>query len=254
MGNTNIANRILKAIQEKKLKPKGRWQFILKNVFMWTSGILALLFSAVAFSVMIYLLNNMDLAFAATRDTSALKALFMTLPYFWVFFIGAFIFVVYHQVRHTRKGYLYTVPKIIATSIVLSILLGAGFSFIGWGEKIDHTISSNSPFYGEVINPQIHFWSMPEEGRLVGLVKNVNSDSVKLIDKDGKTWDLKFMENSDPSFLQENIPIRLHGEVVSESEFEVFRVMPLGPGRGMFRHHRQPGMEGPCQGACFNNH
>lgn len=247
MGNTNIANKILKAIHDKQLKPKGRWQFILKNVFMWTAGIVALLFSALAFSVMMYLINNLDLAFATNRDTSALKVLFMTLPYFWVFFIGAFIFVVYYQVRHTRKGYLYTVPKIIITSIVISILLGAGFSLAGLGEKIDQTISSNSPFYGEIINPQMHFWSMPEEGRLVGVVKDVSGDALRLIDKDGKIWQLSFDENMQTSSFRENMPIRLQGEKIGESEFEVLRIMPLGPGRGMFRHH---GMPGGCHEAC----
>jgi hypothetical protein len=51
---------ILSEIKEKGIKPKARWTFLLNDYLVWATGFLSLVFGAIAFSVIIYMIRNND--------------------------------------------------------------------------------------------------------------------------------------------------------------------------------------------------
>lgn len=244
METKKIGQKVINIIKNKKIKPISRWQFVLKDIFMWTLGALVLVFSALSFSVMLFLLNNIDLSLSPDINVSAWRLLFNTLPYFWIFFIGILIFIIYLQVRRTKKGYRYPLWLIVITSILGSTFLGLGFAAAGLGEKLDEILSYQVPFYQEVMNPQMGFWSSPRNGRLLGLVIEVGeSYDVTLLDKNGKLWEVYLEPTQNKVFIEENNPARFLGKQVSENEFIAEKVLPFSPGKRMFQRMQQKNMK-----------
>ena len=60
MEKENISKQVLEKIKDKKIKPKSKWEFLLKDYVWWFLGILALNIGGLAFSVIIYFLVNND--------------------------------------------------------------------------------------------------------------------------------------------------------------------------------------------------
>lgn len=234
----SFAGRLLDKIKEDKLSPKPRWQFLLKNYIVYIAGSLALLMGAVAVSVTIYLVKFNDWNFYYHTNKSSWEFFFLTAPYFWLLFLGLFIFIVYYNLKHTPKGYRYPAWLLVIASIILSIILGIAFFSIGLGQKIDDTLGRRAPFYSHIFNPQIDFWSQPEEGRLAGIIIGRGEDSsLILLDRELKEWkiSLNSVDGVNGGLLSKQ-PIRLIGRLSSDNEFVVEKIlMPGPPGRGFFQ-------------------
>jgi len=234
---------LIAKIKEEKISPKPRWHFLLKNYVVWTIGGLALLIGAASVSVLTYLLKNNDWGVRQAVHKSWGEFLLLTLPYFWLLFLGLFILIIYYNVKHTKRGYRYPIWSIIVASILASVVLGEGLFLAGLGEKIDSVLGRHAPFYAEFMNPQLDFWSNPEEGRLVGLpIESLGDDRYLLVDRNQKEWKIIVASSTDNNFFKlasraedmPPLPVRLIGEQISDQEFEVKRVMPLEPGRAFF--------------------
>ncbi len=237
MEKTDFDRKVLDKIKEDKLKPVARRYFVLKNYLVWAIGVLALLASSAALAVMTYLFQFNDFALRREINKSTLEILFLTLPYFWIIFLAAAIFIVYYNVKHTKTGYRYPFWLVTVVVFSASIILGALFSSFGWDEKLDETLARRAPLYGTMINPHVDFWSNPEEGRLVGLATSeVEGNIFNLIDRDGNVW-LVYLrsETEGKAVVVSGYPIRLLGNIKDKMEFEADMVLPLMPGKGYFR-------------------
>lgn len=233
--DSNIFNQeILEKLKE--IKPKARWHFLLKNYAIWISGILALLIGAASVSVIIYLGSYNDFAVRQDINKSLGEMLLLTLPYFWLIFLGIFVFIVYYNLKHTKTGYRYSIGLIIAVAVIASIFLGGIFYAAGLGQELDEILGQSAPLYGEMINPRVDFWSNPDEGRLVGImVSPLQDGNFILIDKDQHEWTVQ-IKNDDvlvTPFMGE--PLRLIGQKKTDDTFEVFKVLPMQPGHGFFK-------------------
>jgi len=236
MEKEKFNQEILEKIQELKIKPRARWHFLLKNYAIWISGILALLVGAASFSVIIYLSSYNDFAIRQDIHKSLGEMLLLTLPYFWLIFLGFFMFIVYYNLKHTKTGYRYSVGLIVFITVGASIFLGGIFFAAGLGQELDEVFGKNMPLYSEMVNPHMDFWSNPEDGRLIGiLVAQNNEDSFILVDKNRQEWTILIRGNSFISVPTANQPLRLIGEKKSDNTFEVFKILPMTPGHGFFK-------------------
>ena len=238
--DNNIFNQgILEKLKAKK--PKARWHFLLKNYAVWVSGALALLIGAASVSVIIYLASYNDFAIRQDIDKSLGEMLLLTLPYFWFIFLGLFVFIVYYNLKHTKTGYRYSIGLIVAVAVIASIFLGGIFYAAGLGQELDEILGRKAPLYGEMFNPQVDFWSNPEEGRLIGIVASQLDDGrFILIDKNQHEWEVRV--EGDDDFIAAPLslsgkPLRLIGQKKSEDAFEAFKILPMMPGRGFFNKH-----------------
>lgn len=245
MTDNEFDKKIISKITKERLAPKPRWHFLLKNYVMWVAGGLALLIGAAAVSVMIYLFKHGNWELRAAAHKTFWEFFLLTLPYFWIMFLGLFIFIVYYNFKHTKKGYLYPLPFVVAGSILASLFLGLIFHQIGLGRIIDDALGRRAPFYGKVFNPQLDFWCAPEEGRLTGVVIDLESvASFSLLDPTGNDWQVLTEDGSQFSGVRVGLPVRVVGRVDGKNKFYAEIIRPAGlPGRGFFAHPRMRGGE-----------
>jgi heme/copper-type cytochrome/quinol oxidase subunit 2 len=236
METNDFDQKLVEKIKEEGMAPKPRWHFLMKDYIIWALGTVSLLIGAAAVSVMIYLFKYSGWEVQPQTHKSLGEFVLLTLPYFWLIFLGLFVFTLYYNLKHTKRGYRYPVWVIIISSIGISIILGCLFFLAGLGEKVDDVLAERAPFYGQVINRHLGFWFSPEEGRLVGLVTARNdAASFNIQDPRGDDW-LIFIEPNDfpADFLVIDRPVNLVGHVLNDNQFKADIVMPAAPGRKFF--------------------
>ena len=57
---TKLSEKVLKEIKEKKIEPAPRWQFLLKDYFVWLSFAASVIIGAIAFCVILYFLSGIE--------------------------------------------------------------------------------------------------------------------------------------------------------------------------------------------------
>jgi hypothetical protein len=237
---------LLKKIEDKKITPKPRWQFLLKDYVVWVFGGLSLIVGSLAVAVMIYLVRYNERDLCAYQAQSFWNFILLTLPYFWVILLGVLIFIIYYNVKHTKKGYKYPLILIVLISILASLIFGVIFYRVGLGRAIDDALGAHPRFYRALFNRQPDFWTSPGEGRLLGRIESViDEQKFYLIDIDGKKWeiDLGRVNNYKNCELPLNCPIRLSGERLADDKFAAEILKPMGPGRRMMVKMMPPEFE-----------
>ena len=230
MSETNITQEILDKI--KDTKPKPRWQFLLKDYLVWCLASISLIISSLAFSVILYMLIDNDWDVYSRISGSLLEFIFLTLPYFWLFFLSILILVTYYNLRHTKNGYKFSLSKIFLASLGINILMGTFFYNFGMGQVIDNMIAERTPFYKQLINRRQYIWSQTEDGFLGGVVTEINDEAIIVKDIEGNIWTIKHFNTTTPDFvkLQVGQPVRIIGQKLDSQNFKMHILLPM---RGM---------------------
>lgn len=238
---------ILGKIKKEKIAPKPKWFFLLKNYVVWFLGFLSLLIGGIAFSVIIYLVRYNDWDIYEQLDENFISFILLTMPYFWILFLALFIYIVLYNIKHTKKGYRYSLPLILSGNIVVSMILGVLFYKIGISQALDDVLGENAPLYSKIINRQMDYWSQPKEGRLSGLVVDVvEGEKFTLVDFGQKEWNINNKIDTGMMEIKLGAPIRVLGKMISDDIFEAEMVLPPGkPGGGLFRRHQNMRFPGP---------
>lgn len=238
MKLNNFAEHLLEKIKNENISPKPRWHFLLKNYVVWSFGALALIFGSAAISVIIYLLKYNNWELGLKLDGGFLAFFLMTLPYFWLIFLGLFIFALSYNIKHSPKGYRYSLSFIIIFAILLSIILGELFFLLGLGRKIDDILGQKAPLYAEMFNPQMGFWLRPEDGRLAGLAV-LGEEGLNIIDPTGKVWEIILpLQSLNNLESLDGQPLNLIGEIKAENVFEAKLLKIPQPGRAFMSRPR----------------
>ncbi|HBA36510.1 TPA: hypothetical protein DCZ15_01395 [Candidatus Falkowbacteria bacterium] len=245
-GSDNFDQKLIQKIEQGKIAPRPRWHFLLKNYLMWSAGVVALAVGAAAVAVMIFLSRhgNRELRLATHKTFG--EFFLLTLPYFWIIFLGLFLFIVYYNLKHTRQGYRYPFLLVAAGSILVSLFLGLLLHRVGLGRMIDDVLGRRAPFYTQVFNRHLDFWFAPDEGRLTGVVIDAgDDDGFYLLDPAGDDWRVLSgaAEINDRFFeLAVGLPVSAVGRVSGKNEFSADIVRPAGPsGQGFFAHPKVRG-------------
>lgn len=236
MDTNDFDQKLVAKMKEGGMAPKPRWHFLLKDSVIWASGTLSLLIGAAAVSIMIYLFQDNGWEVREQTHKSLWEFFLLTLPYFWIIFLGLFIFTLYYNLKHTKRGYRYPVWVIIVTSILVSVILGCFFALLGLGEQVDNILGERVPLYSQVVNRHMDFWFNPDEGRLAGIVTIKNDDnSFNIQDPRGDDW--LVVVNADGFSavpLPINQPVDLIGRILAENQFQADVIRLVRPGRGFF--------------------
>jgi len=233
-------------IKSEKITPYPRWRFLLQDYVIIAAGTIALFIGAGAVAVMIYIFQDNDWDIWSEIQPNFWKFLLLTLPYFWIVFLGLFVFVLYYNLRHTRRGYRYPAWLIVAGAVLASVILGAIFYAAGLGQKIDDILGEQAPFYESIMNRHVIIWHRPEAGFLTGQVIDSNPDgSFDIMDMAGQSW--RIIINADDfvtgsgfssSSLQAGQPVNMIGQVMGDHQFQVRLIRPVNSGRGFISRPR----------------
>lgn len=239
-----LEEKILNKIKNEHLAPKPRWRFLLKEWLVWLFGFLSLLVGAAAVATMIYLAPGNDWLMSASAENSFAAWIVLSLPYFWLFFLGLFVALLYFNIKRTKRGYRYPAHLIVLAAILVSIILGVIFSALGVGEKIDNLLGRRAPFYDLVFNPRIDAWSRPEDGRLAGLVvSRLDESNFILADRERGEWQIIYSGDDEELIIVGQL-LRAIGKISGEKTFMARKIMAMKPGREFFKR-LNPGMMPP---------
>lgn len=237
MSENNITNQVLEKI--KDIKPKPRWQFLLRDYSVWILGAVSLILGSLSFSVVLFMLVNNDWDIYAQLSNSFVKFLFTTLPYFWLVFLILFLLVAYYNFKNTKKGYKFPFYKISLLSIFSSMFIGMLLYNFGVAQVIEDSFNSRVPYYQDFFNTRKKIWAQTEKGFLAGFVTSLDGNKIIVQGIDGQVWELS--KSADfrcpPMVLQLGDRLRLIGKETDEGVFEVECILPLKDMRWMHKMH-----------------
>ncbi|MDT8393240.1 MAG: hypothetical protein RQ761_05325 [Bacteroidales bacterium] len=234
------AEKFIEKIKEGKIKPRPRWRFTIPNVGMWILMFVSVIAGAVAFSIILFAIQQIDFDLIAHMSHSRFEWWLGLLPFLWIITLIIFIAFSVFGLRYTRKGYKYSLKSLIAINIGFSILTGSLF-FIGGGAGwLEEVFAENIKIYESVQAKKMKMWSLPEEGYLAGYLLQINDSSAILKDFNEKEWlvDIRTAVISQAVDLEKDELVKLIGRKLSNKQFLAEEVRPWGGfGRGRNRNN-----------------
>ena len=189
-----LSDKILQKIKEEKIVPKPRWQFFLKNYFIWLLFLVSLILGALAFCAMLNTFFTNDWDIYRYLQTSLVGHILISLPYIWIVFLIFFVWIAYQNFKYTKSGYRRETFFVVGLSVIGSFILGAFLHTLGAGEMIEDSIASSVPFYEKIAccSARKDIWDQPEKGLLAGEIKTImDKNEFELEDFKGEVWQIE---------------------------------------------------------------
>lgn len=229
----NLSQEVLEKIEKKHLSPKPKWEFALREYFIWAIFGMAVIVGGLATSVVIFMLDHggweRELGFGTVR------AIFLGLPYFWLLTLAVLVVIAVYDFKHTKRGYRFPPTLVVTTSVLFSVILGSVIYAVGGGEKIEGLIYRRLPIYMQIMHWQGRPYVASEAGRLAGVVIVARPvERFQIRDFKGKVWFVICEQpaESNCNIIRDGLRVRMIGEKVSGTEFRVDFVKEF-LGRGM---------------------
>lgn len=235
MSNT-LKNKILHDIEEKKISPKSSNYFRIREIILWSFGVLSLIFGGVSSSVLVFALMNHDIDIYQIIEHDFLRFILFTFPYLWVFSLVVFALIARYNIRHTKFGYRYRPYTVILSSIFISLVMGFILNGFGIGKVFDQFFIKYVPEYSQVMPGPHGIWLHPEEGRLIGRIVSVSENAIIIVDLRDREWviDVSQLEPEVKSRLREGLVVKISGNS-EEGLFRAEFVKPNGDDKGLYR-------------------
>jgi hypothetical protein len=233
--NDLLANAVLERITTEQVTPHSRLFYIAKEAGVWTLWLLTVVFGALAVAVTATVAVYRYATGYELTHNSLLGYAAEVLPYLWILVFSAMAFLAVYNLRHTKRGYRYSLVTIVGSSLVFSVGGGLILHGVGFGFSLDHLIGTYVPSYLSQDKVELRIWQRPEEGRLVGVVtrnySGVNADgSVHFRDVQNGEWTLIVRElpPRDAELIISGEQVRLFGELITLAPpvFHVCGVLP----------------------------
>ena len=224
------STKLIDKIKEGQVKPIPRWRFTIKDALIWLIFIFCVLFGALAFSVILFAIQQVDFDITGHLSHSWFELLLGLVPLFWIISLIIFLVLAILSIKNSKKGYKFTPPSLIGFATALSILTGTLFFISGGAQWLEHAFAMKVNLYESIEERKTQVWSMPEDGFLSGTIISVNDSTFELNDLKGKSWMVTF-KNADivPSIsLADGEKIKLTGEMTSENTFKADKIRPWG--------------------------
>ena len=214
--------------------------FLAKDYSIWTLFVLAVIIGGLAFAVILFLLTDNDWDIYKQLDKSFGEYLLLSLPYFWIIFLGFFSAAAFYNYKHTKKGYRRSPHLIVGASILVSVIVGTVFFYAGLGSRIENVFADNFPYYENFTQRRVDVWNNPERGLLSGTITEAgDKDNFVLEDFEGKVWEIQASGTfwGGRVIFQEGEQIKIIGEKKSNSIFSAQQIRPwVKHRRGMWRN------------------
>lgn len=213
--HTKFSNSILDKIKAEEIKPRPSWHFWVRNVAFWSIFILAAVIGGRAIGVMGRLLTDFDLPFILGAKGPLLPRIFTILPLFWISFFLLFLLLANYGLHHTKKGYKFSMTKLVGTNLLISILIGAGATVAGDGERFEEMVHKRMPYFNKLEENRQQAWMSPEEGRIAGTIVIIQDETILMLDDfQNRVWTVNYSnaEWRRRFELQEGIQVTIIGQ------------------------------------------
>lgn len=234
----NISNEVLKKIKDNNIKPKPLWYFITKNYFIWSVFGISIILGSFAFSIVLFIIKQLDWDIYYYMGDNFLKTVFVSLPYLWLIFLILFTGIAYYNFIHTKRGYRFKFISILLMSLIISIILGTGLYFNGFSERLENVFSEKIPYYNRLVYSCEEQWMQPERGLLAGTIIEIvlPENNFILMDLDNNRWKIE----ADKVIWKGKITpviglkIKLMGKLIDDNHFKAMEIRPWQKGQRRF--------------------
>ena len=225
---SKISDKILNKIKEENIKPTPKWQFDLRDSGMWL--VFGLLFALVVIAMGLLMFFWSDGPWLHGRFG---MRLFGGTPLFLIiiFALGASLALL--DFKNIGRGYRYSINAVILALIIVAIIAGWLFNYLGLSQGLDRSIS-RAPFYQDRGRYMMQVWQNPNNGLLAGQILEMNNqERFNLQDFEGKKWMIdaskaRWRHNLEP---EKGLQIKLIGEVDGDN-FKAEEIRPWLSSRG----------------------
>jgi hypothetical protein len=228
----NLGDKVLRKIKEECICPKPRWQFLLKDYFIWFLFLISLFLGSLAFCVALYVLSTNDWDLYQYLHTTLVGHILISIPYIWILFLALFISIAYYNFKYTKSGYRRETYFVVGLSVVGSLFLGAFLYTLGAGEKIEDFVATSVPAYEKIAccSNRKDIWDQPASGLLAGEIVSVMDErNFELKDFSGSAWKIQEDDDTleyDPLRIQPGEEVKIIGEKRQEFVFWAREVRP----------------------------
>jgi len=234
----NLSNEVFKKIKDNNIKPKPRWYFITKNYFIWSIFGISIILGSFAFSMVLFIIKQLDWDIYHYMGDSFIKTLFISLPYLWLIFLFLFTGVAYYNFIHTKRGYRFKLISILLISLIISISLGTGLYFNGFSERLEKIFSAKIPYYNQLVYSCEEQWMQPKRGLLAGTIIEIGfpENNFILRDLENNRWEIEASKVIWKGKLTPttNLKIKLIGKLIDNNNFKAVEIRPWQKGQGRF--------------------
>jgi len=234
----NISNEVLKKIKDNNIKPKPLWYFITKNYFIWSVFGISIILGSFAFSMVLFIIKQLDWDIYHYMGGSFLSTVFVSLPYLWLIFLILFTGIAYYNFIHTKRGYRFKFMSVLLMSLIISIILGTGLYFNGFSARLEKVFLENIPYYSRLVYSCEEQWMQPERGLLAGTIieTGLPENNFILMDLDNNRWKIEadkviWKGKITPAI---GLKIKLMGKLIDDKHFKAMEIRPWQKGQGRF--------------------
>jgi uncharacterized membrane protein len=227
--------KLLERINKEGIKPTPKWVFTLRKGMIWGAFGLSILFGAVAFSVILYAIQQSDFAISNQLGRSGLAMVLAIMPIVWLLGILVFTGLSIYSIKNSKRGYKLEWLKVLNLTLLASIVLGTLLFLWGGAQNLEETFGHQFKGYESIKERKIEMWNQPDEGYLAGKITFSAGDELRLESYSGQEWKIKYEQAFIAPILQlvKDEEVKIIGSIAENGIFQAEEIRPWGGRPGM---------------------
>lgn len=211
-----LRERVLSCIDNERVCPRDRFFFLCYDSIVWLLWGMSVVVGALAVAVALFVVTESRTRLFLVTHDSFWSFFLDVAPYVWIVVFGVMSLFAIVNLRHTKRGYRYTVVQLLASSVILSLAGGAVLQLVGFGHGLDTALGKRVPMYVSQDKFEKRLWLMPDEGRLIGrqvMATLAPTSTVIFEDISGARWTVTVTDLSpyDIALLASEATVRMVG-------------------------------------------
>ncbi len=115
---------------------------------------------------------------------AAARGILETLPLLWIIVVLLTIIVAVVFIRYTPRGYRFPVWRLVGINLAITVMLGGLLYALGDRPRFEQRLADIAPGIRGAHERYIDFWSAPEEGRIIGKIREIHGGTLLLRTKE----------------------------------------------------------------------
>jgi hypothetical protein len=245
---SKLSKNILQKIQADKIKPRPKWQFIAMHAALLILFGFSILLGSLVTGMIIHEVSMTAWDFAP-HLTGMNSLLLLVMPLIWAASLAFVTFLAYKIFSKTKKGYRYKPTRILAISIIASILLGLLVNYVQFSHMMDDAMANHLPPYAGLRERVDGAWEHGDENMLMGEILELLEEGEAILNStQDEVWMLMvpseyFVE------IEVGDEVMMIGERGEDFTFTVEKMRTHGIGPGPGSGGKQKGERKSEQGA-----
>lgn len=230
---SEISKNIVEQIKEGGIKPKPRWQFVLKNALLMTAVVAAIVLGGLVMSLVFMKVADLDWELVSVNGERGLPRIFEVLPLLWMLMLVLVLLLAVWSFEKTDSAYRVRPVWVVLGSVGMSLLL-AGLLFLVRGPNLmEDFLRAHVPVYDQMERDRFARFHLPMMGILPGQVVSFGGDcncDLTLEDVRDNVWDVNVVPGSQAQRalgrLKVGQAILMIGEGQTEGQFMAKEIRP----------------------------